>query len=231
MMKKRNLVITCLLIAAMAVAGISAYFTATDSVTNNFDVQKVDVELTEPDFVDNTPVTPNETVAKDPTVTNKGTADQFVFVSVEVPFENIITADLEGNQNAVADTELFTWNSSSAEGVINAAPGAATGEVNAGWTLVRTNVLDSTVEYIYAYGSATEMTVLAPEATTATSLFDSVTLCNAIEGQGLDDTTVDIDVEVFAIQADDLADSGNGTKVPVEVLDIYMAQNTAADNR
>ena len=225
-MKKKNiknLAIGVGLIGAMSVAGISAYFTATDTATNNFNVKKVDVDLTEPNYVDDQDITPNETIVKDPTVTNIGTTNQYVFLQVRVPYKNIITANLDGTRNAAKDTELFTWNSATAEGAINAAKGAGTGAVNSGWTLVKTEDVNTGTIYTYAYGSASEMTSLAPNAVT-NALFNSVTMCNAVEGQGLEETEVDIDIQVLAIQDSDLKDSGNGTKVPSEVLAIYKNQ-------
>lgn len=214
------------LVFCVSATGISAYFTATDTATNNFNVKKVDVQLEEPNYTDNQDVTPNETIVKDPTVTNIGTTGQFVFLSVKVPYANIITADIDGSRNEAADTELFTWNSSEENGVINAEKTTGTGKVNEGWILVRTNDLtdESMVEYIYAYGSTDAMTKLDVDGVTP-ALFESVTMCNAIEGQGLEETEVDIVIDVYAIQDTDLAVSGNGTVDPTEVLDIYLTQN------
>lgn len=242
MIKKYGKYVTlCLLVAAVAVSGVSAYFTANDTATNNFTVNKVDVDLTEPDWDDVVKgddgelgtaddvvitATPNMTIAKDPTVTNLGNVDQFVFVKVTVPFQNIITAQLDGTKNAAADIELFTWNADAA-GTLNVIAGddetAALGDINDGWTLIKREIVGSTVEYTYAYGSETAMTALAAGATTAKPLFDSVTMCNAIEGQGLENTTVSVDVDVFAIQASDLGDAK--TAVPAQVLEIYLNQN------
>lgn len=223
---KQLLLALVLVLGLTTVSGISAYFTATDTATNNFNVKKVDVQLDEPDYEDDQDVTPNETIVKNPTVTNIGTTGQFVFLSVKVPYANVITADLDGTRNEAADIELFTWNSTEANGAINAEKTAGTGEVNDGWTLVRTNDLtdDGMVEYIYAYGSADAMTVLDVDGVTA-PLFESVTMANVIEGQGLEETKVMIDIDVYAIQDTDLAVSGNGTTVPTEVLDIYLTQN------
>jgi predicted ribosomally synthesized peptide with SipW-like signal peptide len=222
------------LAAAIAVAGVSAYFTATDNATNSFNVHEVDVELNEPQWAPNVDtdndgvadaigdVTPNETIAKDPTVTNIGNTDQFVFVKVTVPYKDIVTAGLDGTKNAQAETELFTWNAGANKGAINAAKGAGTGAVNGEWVLVKTDDTKAdVVEYIYAYGTNAAMTALAPEATT-TALFDSITLCNAIEGQGLENTTLDVDVEVYAIQTSDL---NGGVVAPAQVLEIYTNQN------
>lgn len=211
-MKKKNiknLALSLGLVGIMGVAGISAYFTATDTATNNFNVKEVDVDLDEPNYTDDQDVTPNQAITKDPTVTNTGTTDSYVFLSVKVPYKNIITANSDGTRNAIADTELFSYT------------------VNSGWTEVGTAKKDTasgTVEHIYVYGSATACTSLAPEAKTP-ALFNSVKMCNAIEGQGLESTEVDIDIDVYAIQDSDLGTSGSGITSPAEVLAIYLNQN------
>lgn len=241
------------LAAAVAVSGVSAYFTASDTATNNFTVNKVDVDLKEPEWdkvvdpdgdgtIDNiVTVTPNQTILKNPTVTNEGNVDQFVFLKVAVPFKNITTANLDGSKNAPADIELFTWNAGQTNGAINVAKGTSTdevdengnrllGAVNNGWTLIQRTVNGSNVEYIYAYGSATEMSALAPEASTV-ALFDSVTMCNVVENDyvegGMQMSTVQVDVDVYAIQASDLNKvvGAEGTKDPAQVLEIYLNQN------
>lgn len=244
MMKKNfKMLMVCALMGVVAVAGISAYFTANDEATNKFEVESLDVELQEPtwdeatdtdgddvpDFAED--ITPNQTIVKDPQVKNIGNTDEYVFVKVTMPWMNLVTAQLDGTKNAAADTELFSINTTAQAGTLNAGKGlgATTHKVNDGWILVDTQVKDTTVEYIYAYateGGATgadSMTVLAPEATTP-KLFNSVTLCNAIEGQvGFEESVHSIDLDVFAIQTGDLGE--NKTTIPAEVLAIYLNQN------
>lgn len=236
MQNKKRIATLAVAGALVGTCGISAYFTATDTVTNNFNVEGVDVELTEPSYEDEKQITPNETVAKDPTVENVDSADQFVFMSIKVPHKEIVTAQLDGTRNALADTELFTWNTATEAGTLNAAAGSGLGKVNAGWTLIETIEHADDVEYIYAWGTADAMTVLqgtkAEDGSTQAGgktapLFNSVTMCNAIEGQGLENTEVDIDVAVYAIQTSDLArefGEAAGTTAPAEVYNIYAAQ-------
>lgn len=231
MQKKKNLknvLIACGLIACAGVAGISAYFTATDVATNQLEVQNIDVELTEPNFDDLTDVekqvTPKKTIVKDPQVTNTGTADQFVYLEVTIPTKNIHTAQEDGTKNAnAAVTELFTTNTANAKGVVNAAAGAKGLAVNAGWTLVGEPVVGTdNVVYTYAYTEGGAMKALAPNATTPT-LFDSITMCNAVESQDLAGTTVEIPVRVKAIQTSGL--TAENTTDPVKVLAVYDKQN------
>ena len=73
--------------------------------------------------------------------------------------------------------------------------------------------------YIYAYGTENACKALKKGETT-TSLFDTITLVNAIEGQ-IDEETLNIPVKSYAIQTEHIGDS----KAPVDVFQIYMKQN------
>jgi len=100
-MKKRNLttiILAVAMIAVLGIGGIMAYFTDYEEVTNSFTYGQVELELTEPNWDEDLAqqVVPNETFAKDPTIKNIGVNDMFVFVEVVVPYENIITANLDG---------------------------------------------------------------------------------------------------------------------------------------
>jgi len=163
-----NRLLTLGVIAVIGVAGISAYFTASDLAKNSMTIQEVAVDLIEPDWVDGTETVPNQTVPKDPQVVNTGSASQFVFLKVDVPYKNIITANDDGTRNEAVDIELFDYS------------------VNEGWVLVKEvkNEDAGTVEKIYAYAKDGVMTELAEDATTETALFDTVTMANVVEGQG-----------------------------------------------
>lgn len=88
-MKRKTLAI-CLVVALAAIAiigGTLAYFTDNDTATNKFTVGNVDIELTEPNWVDHgsaeaETVYPGEPLDKDPTVENIGENPCFVRVSV-----------------------------------------------------------------------------------------------------------------------------------------------------
>lgn len=233
-MKKNIKKIMVATLAMSTVAtGISAYFTATDTAINNFNVKGVDVLLEEPNYVDDQDVTPNETIEKDPTITNVGTTAQFVFASVKVPYANIETANLDGTRNVADDIELFTWNTETQAGVINTKAGENGGKVNEGWTLIEifVDVDNGMVEYIYALGTEEAMTSLATDAVSP-KLFNSVTMCNAIEGQGLENTEKEIEVTVYAIQDSDLkgtAFEDTATVNPKEVYNIYASQWNSND--
>ncbi|MBR3755949.1 MAG: SipW-dependent-type signal peptide-containing protein [Firmicutes bacterium] len=89
-MKKKvvTLSLVVALIATAAIGGTLAYFTdKTETEKNVFTVGNVEIELTEPDWVDSgsqdaPEVYPGEPLKKDPTVTNKGANPCFVRVKI-----------------------------------------------------------------------------------------------------------------------------------------------------
>lgn len=118
---KKRLILTSaavLMIVAAAVGGMLAYLTDTDSVTNTFTVGEVNIDLTEPGYSSQKAqdIVPNQTIKKDPTVTNIGENDAIVFLKVTVPVQNVATAELNGtltepktgDQLTKKNQELFT---------------------------------------------------------------------------------------------------------------------------
>lgn len=221
-MKKSNkikaTVISLTLIACLAVAGVSAYFTDAASETNTFTIGKVDLVLTEPNYLGNDSddvedITPNEEIKKDPTIENTGINSEYVFVTVSVPYaEDLVVANAAGEKQPAADTQLFTYT------------------VNSGWVEISKvkNETDKTFDYVYAYGSDSALTALPADDDTATTdvkedktsaLFNSVTFVNAVEGQDLETTTQSIKISAYGIQADNLTSAE-----PVAVWNIICNQ-------
>lgn len=212
---------TLLLLAAFAAAtsftGISAYMTSADGKANTFVVGEVKAKLEEPSWAAADPdnIVPGQELDKDPIVKNTGSSDLYTFLRVSVPKREIYTYDPDPAQNPedpgqrarnpLAVTELFTLP-----------------PPNAGWTLLDTDrsAPDHT-DCIFAYGSSTAMTRLAP-GTQTVPVFDHVQYCYAVEGQGLDEEALNIVVSMYAIQADDL--TGNDTGDPFEVWELYSNQ-------
>ena len=208
--KKRLSTVALALAMVVLISTAVAYFTDIDTVNNVFTIGEVEIGLEEPDWTpeEHTKITPNQTIEKDPTITNTGINDAFVFLTVEVPYKNIVTADAStGVKKAAADTELFTYT------------------LNNGWVEIGTPVKDAnkgTVTHLYAYGTGSACTVLAPGAK-ATELFSTVTFVNAIEDQGLEKQEVNIPVKAYAIQTTDLTD--NDVTTPGEVWKLVASQN------
>ena len=208
--KKRLSIVALALAMVVLISTAVAYFTDIDTVDNVFTIGEVEIGLEEPDWTpeEHTQITPNQTIEKDPTITNTGINDAFVFLTVEVPYKNIVTADVAtGVKKAAADTELFTY------------------ALNSGWIEIGTPVKDAekgTVTHLYAYGTASACTALASGAEAA-ELFSTVTFVNAIEDQGLEKQEVHIPIKAYAIQTTDLTD--NDVTTPDEVWKLVAAQN------
>lgn len=203
----KTIIISAALVSAMAIGGTLAYFTDKDSAINKIDVGQVTVDLTEPNW-DSKPdtdkngvpdhaenVVPTQVISKDPKITNTGANDAYVYLKVSVPKANIFTANSDGTKNPQAVTQLFSYT------------------INTGWTLLKTDTTDTKVNtYVYGYN-----TKLSPTAATST-LFDNITFCNAIEGQGLENTVQNIDVNAMAIQTEN-------TGTMAQAFDKYINQN------
>ena len=181
--KKKVGILSIAALAGITIIGSSvAYFTSTDTKDNLFTVGSVRTILHEdrwddladtdhngiPDMAED--IIPNKTIPKDPTIENTGKNPAWVYLEVRVPIVNIITAQEDGSRNPKADTELFLF----------------TPDLDHWRQLSKIVEEDTdgrkTAVYVFGYES-----VLDPGQTTA-ELFSSVTFCNAIEEQGLEDS-------------------------------------------
>ena len=181
MMKNRKMVKGIALgamIAALAAGGTAAYLTDFETNTNSFTVGKVDIELDEPGWKpeENTKIVPTQVIKKDPYVKNVGVNEAFVYLEVSVPVSEVITAAQDGTRNALAKTELFSYAK------------------NNDWTQLEKKEIGQNMVYTYAYNH-----ILNPGEKT-TTLFDTVTFANIIEGQ-LDTQQLDMPVRAYAIQS------------------------------
>ena len=194
--------------AVLATGGISAYFTDADTVTNTFTVGKVSIDLQEEHWnpANATNVTPKQVIAKDPKIKNDGVNTEYVFMQVTVPFANLVTAENDGTKNSAGDVELFTY------------------QVNAGWTQVSSSVneADRTCTHTYVYGTMQACTPLEAGRSTPT-LFDSVTVANIVEDQGVEGTSPQIVVNGYGIQTNNIGT--NDTTKPSEVWAVIANQN------
>ena len=215
---KKTAAIALALSGVLAVGGMTAYFTDRDSQLNKIEIGQVKIDLTEPEWDKKTDsdndgikdhaqnVVPTQSIVKDPMVTNKGVNDAYIYVTFSIPKANIYTALTDGNKannGQKAVTQLFDY--------YNAAGTANTS--NAGWTLLSSVTSDANVNtYTYGYN-----TPVAPGKST-NKLFDTVKFCNAIEGQGLENSVQNIDIKAFAIQS-------HNTGTMQEAYTKYVNQN------
>ncbi len=171
--------------AVMAVGGTLAYLTATDGVTNDFTVEKAleeNISVIEPNWdPDNgVNIVPTQTISKDPQLKNDSDIPVYAIMQISVPYATVATATAEGVVQSTIAQDLFTYS------------------VNAGWTEEGTGTLsDDGTHMIHTYLMADQLAA----GETTPSVFDDVTLVNAIDGQ-VDGMNLSIDVNGFAIQAE-----------------------------
>ena len=205
----------CALVGAMAVGGTMAYLTDNEGVTNTFTVGGVQVDLTEPNKPDeDTPRVPNEEMAKDPTITNTGENDAVMFVSFDVPMDNLVITDHTGSKQPAANVELFDYRRES----------GTYDSVNDGWVLLSRTVAgdNSKVTYLYGYEDTVE-----PDEQIA-PIFDYVRMANIVEGQ-IDGEKLSMPVRAYAIQSGFLQNADNtGENHNIQVGD-GMSQETLTD--
>lgn len=216
LLKKGGMLLLASAVLITGAVGVSAYFSDSEQSVNTFTVGKISIEHQEEEW-DRLPesekknITPNQTIVKDPKVANTGENAAYVFQAVQVPCQELYTANLDGTKNDKALVDLFRY------------------VIKDGWTLLDTkDVLTDGVftahQYIYGYGDAQNCTILQAGDTTPT-LFDSVTMANVLEGQGLESTEMNIVIDAYGIQTTNLGDSGSVT--PLEIF--HMVSNQRKD--
>lgn len=199
--KKKSAGILAIVLCALAVVctGTLAYFTAKDTVINDFSIADgVKVKVVEPNWNPDEAVNllPTQTVPKDPAVQNLSEIPVYVTAEVTVPTKDIMTAELDGTPKPQQVTDLFSY------------------EVNDKWTLDDVITGDGTVTYRYTYTEPLE-----PGDTTQ-SIFDSVTVCNYVNGQLTpDELHQQVIVVGYGIQTE-------GIEAPEDAAAILFAQTT-----
>lgn len=200
MMKNRKTVKGIMLavaVAALAAGGTAAYLTDFETATNSFTVGKVDIDLDEPNWNpdDNTKLVPTQVIKKDPFIKNLGANEAFVYLEVSIPVREVITAAQDGTRNELAKTELFSYTK------------------NKEWTQMERKEVGQNMVYTYAYNH-----ILNPGEKT-TTLFDTVTFANIIEGQ-LDTQQLDMPVRAYAIQSTNTGE--DRTTIPEQAAAAYQ---------
>ena len=199
-------------IFVVAIGGILAFLTDTDSKTNTFTIGSIDIDLVEsawdnaadtnnngvPDFAEG--IVPGQTINKDPKIQNIGANDAYVYAKVYVPLVTVPAKYIDGTHTAGTEyenVELFSYT------------------VNPGWTQTHVGHTDDGKYNIYIYKYDTVLGTTAGSNETAT-LFDTVTVANmdadtetinsiintitSENTEGADVVTVK--VEAYAIQKD-----------------------------
>lgn len=191
-MKKRKIMkgLVCIAIGAIiAVTGHTlAYLTDREEVKHIFTVGKIDISLTQPELELTEPVLPMQRILTQPVIKNQGDNDAFLFVQVDVPCANVMTATVDGKKCEAADTELFTW------------------EMEPEWIAVGEVVKDEERKvhtYTYAYGSDQQLVPFQIQQQAV--VYSSVQVANIVEGQGLEEQNLKVELRAYGIQTDHLA--------------------------
>ena len=123
-MSRRNtiklLLVVCCIFVVNTTVFIKAYLYDGDTATNTLTYGKLEIELTEPSWDQEKAfnLVPNETIPKDPTVTNISNVNAYVGISVEgikrLTDANYIIGILNSNGNGLQNRydEVVCWNTS-----------------------------------------------------------------------------------------------------------------------
>ncbi|MBR1393319.1 MAG: hypothetical protein IJ561_05730 [Ruminococcus sp.] len=234
-MNKNKLRLLAASVAAFTVvAGIAAFFTGEDAVTNAFQASTLSIKITEPSWDPEPTIVPEQEVDKDPYITNTDKTPAYVFMEVTVPAVEVTvekaSPDLDKGSEAVTDiVPLFRFVNSEEEYVTD--PDSPDQKINKGWYPMPgypvankekgseddsiDEALKKTVSYtyLYAYTGADDnttdtMAVLSPDKTTEVSLFNKVRFVNAREDEELSGSRQLIEIKAYGIQTEHLSSFG-----------------------
>lgn len=193
--------LSCIIVLALGIYGTALYLTDNDSATNTITIGEIKIDLLEPDWTDTDNVVPNQELTKNPQIKNIGINDAVVFMTVEVPVDNItITAD-DGTKGTKARNELF-WFKDSADGLSTHANNFDSNWVHLDTKDNGSNLTGDSRTYVFAY-----KTPIAKNETT-TPLFDKIQVKNFIENEIAVGMTEEIRINAYGIQASDVLESG-----------------------
>lgn len=213
-MKKKTILLAAtavMLVAAMSIGGMLAYFTDTDEAENVFTVGKVDIELTEPKWdADEAALIPTRVIPKDPTITvttDSQTAYTFMKVELSEDFATLLTnyAVAKGwTDSDDAGTLIDAWFTSTVKPKVMA--------------------MDLTNRYVI-------LGVLSPKkAGESVKYFDEVKVpADVVESMYPANGEYSINITAYAIQAEGFYDEAEAAELTGDDLTAYkMSCRTAA---
>ena len=234
--KKRNIFLItagCVFLAALTLGNTFAYLTDNDNADNVFTIGDVYLKIEEPNYPKQESsriMVAYSKISKDPMITNTGTNDEFVFMKVTVPLENVTLVGTDGKKDTETKKQEIFKLISTSTGAIEYDEDFS---YNPSWLFIDEDSTDDTHSYIFAYKK-----VLLASGNTDTeirtkteTLFDEVQLKSFIEGEIPENTVEKIEIEAYGIQADNLfsidnLDPDNPTEEQLEeIYEIYVRQN------
>ena len=245
-MRKKKLVVAAAGLAclgAITMGTTMAYLTDQEAQTNTFTVGKVAVDLIEPDYPTEDPdhdgvpddaedLVPNEEVKKNPQTVNTGVNDALIFMTVELPVEEVTLVASDGSRGEKEATELF-WLKQEED-----TAGSFADHFGENWIRLDEASLGqgqsresygseggSSSTYVFGYAK-----LLAKDEKTE-ALFDKVQLKNIMEGEVAADQIREIRVRTYAIQASSILDGDTDLTQDLtaehlaKIYDIYLRQH------
>ena len=246
-MKKNKLRLLAISLTSFTIiAGMAAYFSGKDEVTNTLEAATLQIRVVEPSWENNPIIVPEQKIDKDPYILNTNTTPAYVFMKVTVPAQEITLEDNDENKGKVIttateqDAQTITYQTHTVplfrfvdiDGSYTIEQLSTEQQYNDGWYFLESNEIRNGSDeitgytYVYAYtGENTEstMAVLKPGEQTSTPLFNKVIFCNAREDDDLSDSTQHIQIEALGIQADYLK-SSDETETEAEVIWQYLTR-------
>ena len=186
------LLIALCLVISVTIGVTVAFMTDVQDKSNTFTVSDASLKVVEEEWdkleKEDKTVYPGRTITKDPASVNTGTASLYVYLQVEIPRANVRTvAEDKVTVNDAKQQDLFSFTA------------------NEGWYLVDDYVKedDSAHVKVYAYIKG-----IVHSGEKTTTLFDSVTFLNVLEGELPMDYSVSMPVFTYGIQSTYLEASG-----------------------
>lgn len=205
-MKKNSgkAVVAAGLAGALAVGGMLAFFTDTDTATNEFEIgEDLDIEVVEPEWdpEDAKDLVPTQSVSKNPILLNTATYDAYMWADVVCPWASVVCVGEDGAAEATAQARsLFElegldnakWASQYAEGdegvtldpttglygVVDDANGTIT------FRFLCNSVVAGATDASPEYAENATAGALKYKGTASDPIFTAAKLVNLVEGQG-----------------------------------------------
>lgn len=239
------IVLSVILLALLQLNVVISYLMDHKNRNNVFALGNVRLELTEEGFPSEASeriMAPRRIIPKDPRVANTGSVGEYVFLAIEVPYDELILVDEETNQildnRQKLPRELFhvISKSTNARSVKDTAGFSAdftvtdTGEFSydPSWVFLKATENTTAKTHTYYFGYAA---LLQPGSEKTEPLFEEIRLRNFLEGELSQEIPRTVEVSAFGIQSEELlnhvtvADSAHATKEELrQIFALYEKQ-------
>lgn len=201
MNRKKLFAVVAVLFAAAMISGVAAWLSDGETQTDPIVTGKVSIALSEENWrpENASDIHPEDILPQNPVVTNTGTADAYVFVTVSMSCLRSGAQISEPTALLEIQSPLPLYSTISRKEAFE----------KENWMRLLGPVYDSklnSVTTVYAYGKDNKMTPLAPGAAT-TAVFDAVKLQNVARIDDVTGLDANVYVHAYAIQATELGDA------------------------